>query len=153
MKRSIAILLLLLLLCGCSAKPVPTEPTKPVFFSDPYIGVTAEEFYADYQPAVSLQDARYRSKHGFLSGSLDVPGQEAARAEEQPMEDGKYIRNASRHYEDDGNTYVVTDSRGNQVMRLYRGGGYITLEEVAAYMYAFGGDEDCLPANYTSKKS
>lgn len=153
MKRSIAILLLLLLLCGCSAKPVPTEPTKPVFFSDPYIGVTAEEFYADYQPAVSLQDARYRSKHGFLSGSLEVPGQEAVRAEEQPMEAGKYIRNASRHYEDDGNTYVVTDSRGNQVMRLYRGGGYITLEEVAAYMYAFGGDEDCLPANYTSKKS
>lgn len=155
MKRLILALLAALLLCGCTApqEPTPTEPTRPVLFSDPYIGVTAEEFYADYTPAASLQDARYRSKHGFLSGSLEVPGQDPVRGDSQPMKNGSYIRSTNRHYEDDGNTYVVTDSRGNEVMRLYKGGGYITLEEVAAYMYAFGGDETCLPANYTTKKS
>lgn len=155
MKRILAAFLLLILLCGCRPAPeaAPTEPTKAVLKSDPYIGMTAEEFYADYTPAASLEDARYRSRHGFLSGSLEVPGQELERGEYQPMNGDAYIRSTDRHYEDDGNTYVVTDGRGNEVMRIYRGGGYITLEEVAAYMYAFGGSRECLPANYISKKS
>lgn len=155
MKRILSLLLLLLLLCGCTPAqdPQPSEPKREVLLSDPYIGMSAAEFYADYTPASSLQDARYRSKHGFLSGSLEVPGQELERGEYQPMEDGVYIRSTDRHYEDDGNTYVVTDGHGKEVMRIYKDGGYITLEEVAAYMYAFGGSEECLPANYISKKS
>ena len=114
--------------------------------------MTATEFYANYKPATSLADALYRSKHGFLSGSLEVPGQYAKEASYRPMEDGKYIRNTSTYYLDDGNTYVVVDGYGKEVMRLYKGGAYITLEEVAAYMYAFGGSSDNLPANYTSNK-
>jgi len=47
---------------------------------------------------------------------------------------------------------VLVDAAGEEVMRIYKSGGYITLEEVAAYMYAFGGD-GTLPANYVSKKS
>ena len=152
MKRILsALLLALLLLSGCAPKAQGPQATQPML-SDPYVGVTAEEFYANYTPAVSLQDALYRSQHGFLSGSLEVPGQTVVRAEEQPMEDGQYVFNMSRHYEDDGNTYVVTDHEGKEVLRIYKGGAYITLEEVAAYMYAFGGDEN-LPANYTTKKS
>ena len=154
MKRLLAwSLVLLLLLCGCAPEEEEAlKPTAPML-SDPYIGMTAEEFYADYTPAVSLQDARYRSKHGFLSGSLEVPDQNAEPAQDRPMEDGLYIRNDRQHYEDGGDTYVVTDSQGNEVLRLYKGGGYITLEEVAAYMFAFGGAEENLPANYTTKKS
>ncbi len=152
MKRILSIFLLILLfLGGCAPKAEGPQPTEPMR-SDPYIGITAQDFYANYTPAVSLQDALYRSKHGFLSGALDVPGQTVTRAEAQPMENGLYVHNTNSYYIDDGNTYIVTDSNGNEVMRIYRGGGYITLEEVAAYMYAFGGDEN-LPANYTSKKS
>ena len=152
MKRIIAsILLIFILLSGCAPKAAGPQPTEPLL-SDPYMDVTAEEFYANYTPAVSLQDALYRSLHGFLSGSLEVPGQEVSRADDRPMEDGLYIHNTESRYTDDGNTYIVTDSDGNEVMRIYKGGAYITLEEVAAYMYAFGGDEE-LPANYTSKKS
>ena len=152
MKRIIAsILLIFILLSGCTPKAVGPQPTEPLL-SDPYTDVTAEEFYANYTPAASLQDALYRSLHGFLSGSLEVPGQEVSRADDRPMEDGLYIHNTESRYTDDGNTYIVTDSDGNEVMRIYKGGAYITLEEVAAYMYAFGGDEE-LPANYTSKKS
>ena len=155
MKRIVSVFLFVLLLCGCAPapEPVPTEPTKAVLFSDPYLGMTAEEFYADYTPASGPEDARYRSKHGFLSGSLEVPGQAFSRGDHQPMDGNCYIRSTDRHYEDNGNTYVVTDGQGREVMRLYKGGGYITLEEVAAYMYAFGGSEDGLPANYTTKKS
>ena len=152
MKRIIAsILLIFILLSGCTPKAVGPQPTEPLL-SDPYMDVTAEEFYANYTPAASLQDALYRSLHGFLSGSLEVPGQEVRRADDRPGESGLYIHNTESRYTDDGNTYIVTDSDGNEVMRIYKGGAYITLEEVAAYMYAFGGDEE-LPANYTSKKS
>ena len=152
MKRIIAsILLIFILLSGCTPKAVGPQPTEPLL-SDPYMDVTAEEFYANYTPAASLQDALYRSLHGFLSGSLEVPGQEVHRADNRPMDAGLYIHTPESRYTDDGNTYIVTDSDGNEVMRIYKGGAYITLEEVAAYMYAFGGDEE-LPANYTSKKS
>ena len=128
-------------------------PTTSVPVEDPYTNVSKEEFYANYKPATSLEDARYRSKHGFLSGSLEVPGQYAQDAKYQPKENDKYIRNTSTYYIDNGNTYVVVDGYGNEVMKIYKGGGYITLEEVAAYMYAFGGSSDGIPANYTSKKS
>lgn len=152
MKRILAILLLLLLLLsGCAPQEQGPQPTQPLL-SDPYVGVSAEEFYANYTPAASLQDALYRSQHGFLSGSLEVPGQEVERTENPPMDGSLYIHNTQSHYIDDGNTYIVTDRNGKEVMRIYKGGAYITLEEVAAYMYAFGGDET-LPANYTSKKS
>ena len=156
MKRLFAVVLVALLLfssCANQIAPTPTTPTRPAIpTTDPYIGMSAEEFYSNYYPATSYEDAQYRSKHGFLSGSLEVPDQNFTRSTYQPTEDGIYIRNTQMLYEDNGNTYIVTDAYGNEVMRIYRGGAYITLEEVAAYMYAFGGDEE-LPANHTSKKS
>lgn len=137
-------------------EPPVTEPPAPTAHScpdaDPYVGISKEQFYADYTVACCRKNALFRSKHGFLSGSLEVPGQYAVDAAYRPMKGNSYIRNADSLYLDDGNTYVVVDGYGNEVMRIYRGGGYITLEEVAAYMYAFGGSSDDLPANYTSKK-
>lgn len=157
---SLPVLALLLLLSGCApnnaGSTVPPTTTAPALHvcpsSDPYTGVSKEEFYADYTVACCRQDALYRSRHGFLSGSLEVPGQYAEEAAFRPMEGSSYIRNSGCYYLDNGNTYVVVDGYGEEVMRIYRGGGYITLEEVAAYMYAFGGSSDDIPANYTSQK-
>ena len=84
-------------------------PTTSAPVEDPYVNVSKEEFYANYKPATSLEDARYRSKHGFLSGSLEVPGQYAQDAKYQPKENEKFIRNTSAYYLDNGNTYVVVD--------------------------------------------
>ena len=54
MKRILsALLLALLLLSGCAPKAQGPQSTQPML-SDPYVGVTAEEFYANYTPAVSL---------------------------------------------------------------------------------------------------
>ena len=119
---------------------------------DPYQNVDKTAFYDNYTPACCWQNAQYRSDHGLLSGDLDVPGQYAEEAEYRPMEGDKYVRNTSASYADDGNTYIVVDSYGNEVLRIYEGGGYITLEEVAAYMYAFGGPNGTMPANYNADK-
>lgn len=119
---------------------------------DPYQSISKSEFYANYKVACCNLDASYRSKHGFLSGSLEVPGQYAQESKNRPISDKKYIRNTSTMYLDDGNTYVVLDANGKETMRIHKAGGYITLEEVAAYMFAFGGNGQ-IPANYTTKKS
>ena len=118
---------------------------------DPYLEVSKTEFYADYKTACCNTDATYRSKHGLLSGNLEVPGQYAVEAQNRPMLNGKFVRNTSAVYLDNGNTYVVMGVDGREVMRIHKAGGYITLEEVAAYMYAFGGSGK-IPANYLSKK-
>ncbi len=97
--------------------------------------------------AQSLEDALDRSKQGQLSGSTVVPDQAPTISEYRPMIEGKYVRNNEPYYIDE-NTYVVVDAHGNEVFRIYRGGGYITLEEVAAYVYAFGD----IPANYVISK-
>jgi hypothetical protein len=132
---------------GVESAPLTITVTEAV---DPYIGVSADEFYADYAPADSYIDAYYRTQHGFMSGSLTVPDQAPVLSEYQPEKDGMLIRNNVTRYVDDGNTYIVVDAFGNEVMEIYRGAAYITLEEVAAYVYAFGD----VPANYsTSKKT
>ena len=175
MKRIIALLLMLCLLAGCSINgSTPSDSTAPQtnpsqtvtepstqpeeercsgHDSDPYENVNKEEFYANYTTACCYTDATYRTQHYLMSGSLEVPGQDAQPSAYQPMEGDQYVLNTDTHYEDDGNTYVVVDCTGDEVMRIYKGAAYITLEEVAAYMYAFGGSNETLPGNYTSSKS
>ena len=112
-----------------------------------YKDMSKEEFYADYEPAENAEDAYYRSKYGFMSGSLSVPDEAPTVAENRPMQDGKYIRNSVATFIGE-DVYVLVDADGEVVMEIYRGGGYITLEEVAAYVYAFGD----IPANYDASK-
>lgn len=116
--------------------------------SDPYINMTEAEFYANYTPATSYMDSYYRSLHYFMSGSIDEQDQEPTVSDYQPMENGMYIRNTSALYSSDGNTYYVIDSDGNIVNMIFKGGAYVSLEEVAAYVFAFGD----IPANYVSGK-
>ena len=111
---------------------------------DPYVGVSPEEFYEDYEPARTLLDSYYRTRHGFLSGSLEVPGQYAEIEEDRPMDGGLYVKNMSLSFSEGGSAYTVRDSQGNESFTIFEGGGYITLEEVAAYLFAFGD----VPANY-----
>ena len=172
MKRLIALLALIFLLTGCvwntdapgTTLPLTTPPATgtigspaPVgcngHESDPYTNVSKEAFYANYTPACCYIDACYRTEHFLLSGMREVPGQFVTVSTYQPAENGLLLRNTDCRYEDDGNTYVVVDAWGKEVLRIYKGAAYITLEEVAAYMFAFGGSNDTLPANYTSKKN
>ncbi len=125
----------------------PDEDEGPE--ADPYVDMTRDEFYENYTPATSYKEAQYRTLHGFMSGSIEEQDQEPTLAEYQPMENGLYVRNTSALYSTDGNTYYVLDGNGNIVNKIYKGGAYVTLEEVAAYLLAFGE----IPANYTTNKS
>ena len=126
---------------------IPAEPEKPA--RDPYADVSAQEFYLDYKPAESYWDAYYRTQHGFMSGSIDAQDQKPTLAEDRPMLDGLYLRNTSALYSKDGNVYYVVDADGDIVNKIYKGAAYVTLEEVAAYVFAFGD----VPANYVSSKN
>lgn len=120
--------------------------------SDPYVNVSKSEFYENYTPAKSFIDAYYRTQHGLLSGALEVQAQAPSAASDRPKQNGLFVRNTNMRYEDNGNTYVVFDANGNVAFKVYRGAAYITLEEIAAYMFAFGGVDGAFPANYVSSK-
>ena len=106
-----------------------------------------DAFYGNSDPADSYEEALERSAKGEISGADRVPDQTPYIADYRPTSNGMFIRNSFPYYEDE-NTYVVVNAYGQEVFRIYRGGGYITLEEVAAYVYAFG----TVPANYVSDK-
>lgn len=116
--------------------------------TDPYENVNKTDFYASYTPAKSYTDATFRTQHGLMSGNIIVPDQAPTIAQNRPTEGGSFVLNTDMIYIDGGKTYVVVDSTGNEVVRIYYGGAYITLEEVAAYLYAFGD----IPPNYSSGK-
>ena len=170
MKRLIALLLALLFaLTGCivvqidapqateqitnapeeTRNQLPIVEIEPCCTIDPYTSVDKTQFYANYTPACCYQNAIYRTAHSLMSGSIAKQDQKPTVASNRPTENGQYIRNTSAIYQNDGNTYCVLDANGNVVNRIFKNGGYVTLEEVAAYVYAFGD----IPANYTSKKT
>ena len=115
---------------------------------DPYVGVDEDEFYANYTPAISYNDAKYRTQHNLMSGNIGDQDQAPTISEHRPMIGGRYVRNNTYIFSKDGNTYYVVDYRGEIVMEIYRGGAYILLEEVAAYVFAFGEP----PANHSYSK-
>ncbi len=122
------------------------EVPKPE--DDPYATVSEAEFYADYESATDYWDSFYRTQHGFMSGSIEAQDQAPTIAENRPSEEGVYLRNTSALYSYDGHAYTVLDANGDIAFTVYEGGGYVTLEEVAAYVFAFGD----VPANYTADK-
>ena len=123
-------------------------PDMPDMGEDPYKNVSASTFYANYTPATSNEDAYYRSLHGFMSGSIETPNQVPTLAAYQPKNGNKFIRNSEMLFDESKKEYTVVDGYGNEAFKVYRDGAYITLEEVAAFVYAFG----TYPANYTTFK-
>lgn len=112
--------------------------------SDPYENVTKEEFYSNYTEATSYMDAYYRSQHYFLSGKNVVEAPEPEVPDYQPRVGTQHVRNTSAIYSADKNTYYVVDAYGNICDAIYKGGAYITLNEVAPYLLAYGN----VPANH-----
>ena len=156
------LVLLLLFASGCEETDANTDTKEPTQstqtesgtespnFSAPSASVDEESrdfFYCDSDPADSYEEAVDRASRGELAGADTVPDQAPTISEYRPNVDGQFIKNTTSYYIDE-NTYVVINAYGQEVLRVYRGGGYITLEEVAAYVYAFGKP----PANHTSSK-
>lgn len=128
---------------------LPIVETEACCTSDPYTSVNVEEFYANYTPACCYQNAIYRTAHSLMSGSIAEQDQAPSLSTYQPRENGQLVRNTSAIYLNNGRTYCVLDAYGNEANRIYKDGAYVILEEVAAYVYAFGN----VPANYVSGKN
>ena len=133
---------------GGDGEDVVIPGTDDPITSDPYVNVDEDEFYANYTPAISYMDAYYRSKHNLMSGSIAEQDQAPTISAYQPKSDGKYIRNNVYIFSEDGNTYYVVDCYGEIAFEIYKGGAYVILEEVAAYVFAFGEP----PANHSASK-
>ena len=109
-------------------------------FEDPYLLVNKTEFYADsYTAAWCYEDSYYRTKHHLLSGD-NAPQNHAPSA--TPLRDGNQniaVTTATYILTPDGDFlgYIVNDFYGEQQI-IYYGAGYTSLEEVAAYLLAFG---------------
>lgn len=123
--------------------------TASVPLSDPYTNVDKTDFYANYSVATSYEDAQYRTKHYLLSGSNEDQSQIQKTEDNPPMDGDKYVFNSASGLSADGLSYEIMDKNGKTVDTIYKGGAYITLEEVAAYVYAFGD----VPPNYNSNTS
>ncbi len=123
--------------------------TKPTLSgNDPYKDVSQSEFYADYEPASSYEDAYYRTQNGLLSGTISYATGAPTLAENRPTKDGQLVKNTRELYSLGGEAYTILDANGNAVMTIYRCGAYVALEEVAAYVYAFG----TYPPNHSPNK-
>lgn len=117
--------------------------------NDPYKNASSSSFYNNYNAATSLEDAYWRTQHNLMSGSIASQHQAPTFASDRPTSNNKFIRNTDATYLDNGNTYAVVDDNGNVVNKIYKFGAYVMLEEVAAYVYAFGN----VPANYIADNS
>lgn len=136
---------------GCDSVFVQVERDGVAIGSkDPYSGIKKEDFYKNYLPAYSHAEATYRSLAELMTGEIGKQDQRPTVSSDRPVgQSGKYIKNSEMLYSQNRLEYYLTDSTGEVVRVIYKGGGYIMLEEVAAHIFAFG----TLPANYVASKS
>lgn len=119
--------------------------------SDPYKSINKTEFYNNYKPATSYEDAYYRTQHKLMSGDIKeqkyLPKEETIYDEES----GKSVRLSTAMYvlDTDGDylAYIPNVVDGEKYIIFY-GAAYTSLNEVAAYMLAFGE----APVNQISNK-
>ena len=115
---------------------------------NPYLDIDKNEFYNNYKRATSLLDSQYRSECYLMSGDITPQEQEPEIASNQPKQGNMLIHNTTSDFSNNGNVYTVYNVNGEKEFDLYYGGAYTSLEEVAAYIYAWGE----VPVNYDPDK-
>lgn len=134
---------------GSNVKAYIYEPNISVV-ADPYANVSKDEFYQNYKRATSYEDAYYRTKHNLMSG--DITDQYYLPNDKIFMDGDKAVRISDATY--------VLDSNGNYLAYIpnvfnaedyiiFYGAAYTSLNDVAAYLLAFGE----VPANQVANKN
>ena len=115
------------------------EPNLSIM-TDPYTNVNKNDFYAEYQRSTSYEDAYYRTKHNLMSG--DITDQYYLPGDDKVVVDNKAVRITTTTY--------VLDTKGNYLAYIpnvlndedkniiFYGAAYTSLNDVAAYLLAFG---------------
>lgn len=118
---------------------------------DPYVNVKFDDFYKNYTPATSVEDAYYRTKHHLISGDITAQGHIPPQSDYK--ENDSYIRCTSATYvlstTGDYLAYIPNDLEDELDYIIYYGAGYQSINDVAAYLLAFGE----VPANNKYDKS
>ncbi len=106
--------------------------------SDPYQNVSSDSFYSTYQESINYYDAMYRTEHGFISGSIEDEDRYYL-PQEYNLKTKYKVTNTNYFYLDDGTLagYVINYVDG-KVDYIFYGAAYVSLNEVCAYIYAFG---------------
>lgn len=111
---------------------------EPKELSDPYVGVSKEDFYKNYTCAKTYEDAIFRTNHGLVSGDINVggylPGTNGVKENNSYLRanTGTYILNTDGSY-----LGYIPNTTSNYRILFYKG-AYVSLDDVAAYLLAFG---------------
>ena len=127
---------------------ISNKLTVNVVGGNPYLDIDKNEFYNNYKRATSLLDSQYRSECYLMSGDITPQDQEPDIASNQPKQGNMLIHNTTRNFSNNGSVYTVYNVNGEKEFDIYYGGAYTSLEEVAAYIYAWGE----VPVNYDPDK-
>lgn len=109
-------------------------------YEDKYENIDKEDFYNDnYDISLSYEDSIYRSKHGLISGKKEPL---SYLIDTKPLkENDKEIRlNDATYVLDTKGNFIgyFTNSLDNESRPIWYGGGYVTHDDVSAYLLAFG---------------
>lgn len=120
---------------------------------DPYKSVNKTEFYNNYKVATSYEDAYFRTQHGLLSGEyIQEDGSLPSNKNNPHDENGTFYRLANAQFDIDSNgnrlSYTVNVLKGENY-KIYSSGMYVSMNDVAAYLFAFNN----IPKNYVENKN
>ena len=120
--------------------------------NDPYKSVNKDDFYKNYKPASSYEDAYFRTKHKLLSGEyIQEDGSLPSNKNNPKNKDGDFYKIANAHYEVSSTgeklSYNINVLDGEDY-KIYSCGIYVSLNDVAAYLFAFND----IPCNYLEDK-
>ena len=115
------------------------KESSSILLEDPYVGMSSYDFYKNYKEASSYEDAQYRTKHGFMSGSINYGSY--IPTENTLYSGDKFLKFNNYNYTYDSNnnpiSYKINTKEGTY-KTIYYNAAYVVLEEVAAYILAFG---------------
>ena len=106
---------------------------------DIYPNVTSEQFYSNYRYAKTYEEAYFRTQHHFMSG--DITDQGHLTPSGKVMSESLDVRCTTAIYIlDFSGAYLgyIPNSLNGENHVIWYGGAYISHNDVAAYLYAFG---------------
>lgn len=111
---------------------------EPKNVANPYLGLSFDSFYNNYEIAITYEDAKNRSAAGFMAG--DITPQGHLPANNGIKEDDTYLRSSTGTYilKPNGDYLGYIPNTFGSYHAIYYGCGYVSLEDVAAYLLAFG---------------
>lgn len=108
-------------------------------YTDPYENIDKKDFYSNYEVASSYEDSYFRTKHNLMSGDITPQGHIPPTGAVSLNNKDVRVSTATYVLDEKGNylAYVINNLNGEDSI-IYYGGGYTSINEVAAYLLAFG---------------